>query len=88
MKYKNTDNTVLDRILIGQANIGEQIVFHNDGLVEDIHVIRASDGSTVITEVRVKDTEYIYAFAHDFDRPCYLLKYAPSRIELLFDEED
>jgi hypothetical protein len=91
MTYKNTDSTVLKSAKIGNVAIGTQVVFHNDGLTEDIHIIVKSDDTaglikTVVVADEVQDVKY--PFTHDPGKEAFILKTVPTRQELLFDEDE
>ena len=95
MTYKNSDSTVLKSAKISTLAIGTQVVFYNDGSLEDIHVIQGvtEENSVIGNKGRMKttvkvNTQLEYPFTQDIDRVVFVLKAAPTRQDLLFDESD
>lgn len=97
MIYKNEDKSLV-KVRIGRLAIGTSVVFHNDGMIEDVHIItlleehelsKTANGSHRIKTVVIADStqDIKYPFFHDFDRECYILESTPSRHDLLFDED-
>lgn len=100
MKYRNTDSTILKSAKISTVAIGTQVVFHNDGLLEDIHTVvgvvsRGIDDRRplVVGEGRIRTVvnagpDIEYPFTQDPNIEAFILKVAPTRQELLFDEDE
>jgi hypothetical protein len=85
MRIKN--KTKLKHIEIGDVAINTQVLFHNDGLEEDIYTIKFNrDDGKVITIVETPQGAK-YDFLHSSKTLCYIYKAAPDKHEVLFNED-
>lgn len=86
MIYVNTNNDELRSILLGDVAVGTKVVFYNDDIPQDIHIVIEENDAGIRTKVELNGMDGYY-FANDPDRPCYILESPPTRGEVLFDED-
>ena len=91
----------MNKVRIGCVAIGTSVVFNNNGLLENVHVVTLTNdqesdkypnGERRIKTVVVADStqDIKYPFFSSFDRLCYILKdsveLGPNRYSILFDD--